>query len=200
MINVPREEALNHPNWSMGNKIPIDSASMMNKGLEAIEAKWLFGLKPEQIDIIVHPQSIIHSIVQFEDGSMKAQMGLPDMRLPIQYALTFPDRIKSDFERFNFLDYPSLTFEKLDEKVFRNVELAYKAMEKGGSLPCVLNAANEIAVEEFLSGNIGFLQMSDVIEETMSSVEFISHPVLEDYLELDKLARDQARNFIGRMR
>ena len=200
MINVTREEALNHPNWSMGNKITIDSASMMNKGLEAIEAKWLFGLKPEQIDIIVHPQSIIHSIVQFEDGSMKAQMGLPDMRLPIQYALTFPDRIKSDFERFNFLDYPSLTFEKLDEKVFRNVELAYKAMEKGGSLPCVLNAANEIAVEEFLSGNIGFLQMSDVIEETMSSVEFISHPVLEDYLELDKLARDQARNFIGRMR
>jgi 1-deoxy-D-xylulose-5-phosphate reductoisomerase len=200
MINVTREEALNHPNWSMGNKITIDSASMMNKGLEAIEAKWLFGLKPEQIDIIVHPQSIIHSIVQFEDGSMKAQMGLPDMRLPIQYALTFPDRIKSDFERFNFLDYPSLTFEKLDEKVFRNVELAYKAMEKGGSLPCVLNAANEIAVEEFLSGNIGFLQMSDVIEETMSSVEFISHPVLEDYIELDKLARDQARNFIGRMR
>jgi 1-deoxy-D-xylulose-5-phosphate reductoisomerase len=200
MMNVTREEALNHPNWSMGNKITIDSASMMNKGLEAIEAKWLFGLKPEQIDIIVHPQSIIHSIVQFEDGSMKAQMGLPDMRLPIQYALTFPDRIKSDFERFNFLDYPSLTFEKLDEKVFRNVELAYKAMEKGGSLPCVLNAANEIAVEEFLSGNIGFLQMSDVIEETMSSVEFISHPVLEDYIELDKLARDQARNFIGRMR
>jgi 1-deoxy-D-xylulose-5-phosphate reductoisomerase len=200
MMNVTREEALNHPNWSMGNKITIDSASMMNKGLEAIEAKWLFGLKPEQIDIIVHPQSIIHSIVQFEDGSMKAQMGLPDMRLPIQYALTFPDRIKSDFERFNFLDYPSLTFEKLDEKVFRNVELAYKAMEKGGSLPCVLNAANEIAVEEFLSRNIGFLQMSDVIEETMSSVEFISHPVLEDYLELDKLARDQARNFIGRMR
>jgi 1-deoxy-D-xylulose-5-phosphate reductoisomerase len=200
MMNVTREEALNHPNWSMGNKITIDSASMMNKGLEAIEAKWLFGLKPEQIDIIVHPQSIIHSIVQFEDGSMKAQMGLPDMRLPIKYALTFPDRIKSDFERFNFLDYPSLTFEKLDEKVFRNVELAYKAMEKGGSLPCVLNAANEIAVEEFLSGNIGFLQMSDVIEETMSSVEFISHPVLEDYLELDKLARDQARNFIGRMR
>ena len=199
MMNVTREEALNHPNWSMGNKITIDSASMMNKGLEAIEAKWLFGLKPEQIDIIVHPQSIIHSIVQFEDGSMKAQMGLPDMRLPIQYALTFPDRIRSDFERFNFLDYPSLTFEKLDEKVFRNVKLAYKAMEKGGSFPCVLNAANEIAVEEFLSGNIGFLQMSDVIEETMSSVEFISHPTLEDYLELDRLARDYARKYIRRL-
>jgi len=199
MKNVTREEALDHPNWSMGNKITIDSASMMNKGLEAIEAKWLFGLKPEQIDIIVHPQSIIHSIVQFEDGSMKAQMGLPDMRLPIQYALTFPERIKSDFERFNFIDYPSLTFERLDEKIFRNVSLAYEAMRKGGSLPCVLNAANEVAVDVFLNGGIGFLQMSDVIEETMSNVEFISHPTLEDYLELDKQARNYASNYIYRL-
>ena len=196
MINVTREEALNHPNWSMGNKITIDSASMMNKGLEAIEAKWLFGLKPEQIDIIVHPQSIIHSIVQFEDGSMKAQMGLPDMRLPIQYALTFPKRIKSDFERFNFIDYPQLTFEKLDDEIFRNVSLAYHAMEKGGSLPCVLNAANEVAVEMFLKGGIGFLQMSDAIEDAMSNVEFISHPTLDDYMELDKLARRFAYDYI----
>jgi len=196
MMNVTREEALNHPNWSMGNKITIDSASMMNKGLEAIEAKWLFGLKPEQIDIIVHPQSIIHSIVQFEDGSMKAQMGLPDMRLPIQYALTFPKRIKSDFERFNFIDYPQLTFEKLDDEIFRNVSLAYHAMEKGGSLPCVLNAANEVAVEMFLKGGIGFLQMSDAIEDAMSNVEFISHPTLDDYMELDKLARRFAYDYI----
>ena len=196
MMSVTREEALRHPNWSMGNKITIDSASMMNKGLEAIEAKWLFGLKPDQIDIIVHPQSIIHSIVQFEDGSMKAQMGLPDMRLPIQYALTFPGRVRSDFERFNFLDYPQLTFEELDREVFRNVTLAYRAMEKGGSMPCVLNAANEVAVETFLSGGIGFLQMSEVIEETMNSIEFIAHPTLDDYHELDKVARDFARKVI----
>ncbi len=196
MMTVTREEALNHPNWSMGNKITIDSASMMNKGLEAIEAKWLFGLKPEQIDIIVHPQSIIHSIVQFRDGSMKAQMGLPDMRLPIQYALTFPERAESDFERFNFLDYPQLTFEKLDEKIFRNVTMAYQAMEKGGSLPCVMNAANEVAVEMFLNGAIGFLQMSDVIEEVMDKVEYISHPTLDDYIILDKASRDFAYRHI----
>jgi len=199
MMSVTREEALNHPNWSMGNKITIDSASMMNKGLEAIEAKWLFGLRPEQIDIIVHPQSIIHSIVQFEDGSMKAQMGLPDMRIPIQYALTFPGRLKSDFERFNFLDYPQLTFEKLDEDIFRSVSLAYRAMKEGGSLPCVLNAANEVAVDVFLKGGIGFLQMFDVIEKTMDGVEFISHPTLDDYLELDKKAREFAGNYIKKL-
>ncbi len=199
MKTVTREQALEHPNWSMGNKITIDSASMMNKGLEAIEAKWLFGLRPDQIDIIVHPQSIIHSIVQFEDGSMKAQMGLPDMRLPIQYALTFPGRVKSNFERFNFPDYPQLTFEKLDEKIFRNVTLAYQAMREGGSMPCVLNAANEIAVEVFLSGGIGFLQMSDVIEETMNNVGYISHPTLDDYHELDKKARMFAGQYIKKL-
>ncbi|NPA35241.1 MAG: 1-deoxy-D-xylulose-5-phosphate reductoisomerase [Chlorobi bacterium] len=196
MMNVSREDALNHPNWSMGNKITIDSASMMNKGLEAIEAKWLFGLKPEQIDIIVHPQSIIHSIVQFEDGSMKAQMGLPDMRLPIQYALTFPGRLKSDFERFNFLDYPQLTFEKLNEDIFKSVALAYRAMEEGGSMPCVLNAANEIAVDAFLNDKIGFLQMFDIIERTMEGVEYVSHPTLDDYLVLDKTAREFALKYI----
>ena len=196
MKNVTREQALNHPNWSMGDKITIDSASLMNKGLEAIEAKWLFGLKPEQIDIIVHPQSIIHSIVQFEDGSMKAQMGLPDMRLPIQYALTFPGRMKSNFERFNFLDYPQLTFEQVDKKVFKNLSLAYQAMNEGGSMPCVLNAANEVAVDMFLQNSIGFLEMPDVIEETMNSVDFISHPTLDDYMLLDRSAREKASEII----
>ncbi len=198
MKNVTRAQALNHPNWSMGDKITIDSASLMNKGLEAIEAKWLFGLKPEQIDIIVHPQSIIHSIVQFEDGSMKAQMGLPDMRLPIQYALTFPERIKSNFERFNFLDYTQLTFEKADDKTFRNLNLAYQAMKEGGGMPCVLNASNEVAVDAFLQGGIGFLEMSDVIEETMSKVGFIAHPTLDDYMLLDNSARKMAREVIRR--
>jgi 1-deoxy-D-xylulose-5-phosphate reductoisomerase len=194
--NVTREQALNHPNWSMGDKITIDSASLMNKGLEAIEAKWLFGLKPEQIDIIVHPQSIIHSIVQFEDGSMKAQMGLPDMRLPIQYALTFPGRMKSNFERFNFFDYPQLTFEQFDKNVFKNPSLAYQAMNEGGSMPCVLNAANEVAVEMFLQNSIRFHEMPNVIEETMSRVEFISHPTLDDYVLLDGDAREMAYEII----
>ena len=196
MKNVTREQALNHPNWSMGDKITIDSASMMNKGLEAIEAKWLFGLKPEQIDVIVHPQSIIHSLVQFEDGSMKAQMGLPDMRLPIQYALTFPGRMKSNFERFSFIDYPQLTFEQVDKKVFRNLSLAYQAMNEGGSMPSVLNAANEVAVEMFLQNSIGFLEMTDVIEETMNKVGFISHPTLDDYITLDAAARNTAHEII----
>ncbi len=197
MKSVTREQALKHPNWSMGDKITIDSASLMNKGLEAIEAKWLFGLKPDQIDIIVHPQSIVHSIVQFEDGSMKAQMGLPDMRLPIQYALTFPERIKSDFERFDFFNYPQLTFEKVDRLTFRNVNLSYQAMKEGGSMPCVMNAANEVAVEVFLNGGIGFLQMSDVIEESMSRVGFIVHPTLDDYIMLDDEARKVAYEIIG---
>jgi len=177
---VKKEQALKHPNWEMGAKVTIDSASLMNKGLEAIEAKWLFGLKAEQIDIIVHPQSIIHSIVQFKDGSMKAQMGLPDMKLPIQYALGYPKRFISDFKRFNFLNYPQLTFEQADTKTFRNLVLAFEAMKKAGNTPCVLNAANEIAVSAFLTDKIGFLQMSDVIENAMEKLAFISKPNYED--------------------
>ncbi|MCU4174589.1 1-deoxy-D-xylulose-5-phosphate reductoisomerase [Carboxylicivirga sp. N1Y90] len=193
---VTRCQALNHPNWTMGDKITIDSASLMNKGLEAIEAKWLFNLKPEQIEIVVHPQSIIHSIVQFEDGSMKAQMGLPDMKLPIQYALTFPKRIKSDFERFNFMDYPSLSFEKADIKVFRNLDLAYQAMSKGGNMPCILNAANEIAVDSFLNKKIGFIEMSSTIEKTMMQSTFVASPSLDDYMQSNTEARKLASQII----
>ncbi|MCU4162727.1 1-deoxy-D-xylulose-5-phosphate reductoisomerase [Carboxylicivirga caseinilyticus] len=193
---VTRCQALNHPNWSMGDKITIDSASLMNKGLEAIEARWLFGLRPEQIDIVVHPQSIVHSLVQFEDGSMKAQMGLPDMRLPIQYALSFPERLKVNFERFNFLDYPSLTFEKADIKVFRNLDLAFEAMKKGGNLPCILNAANEIAVDNFLKSKIGFVEMSDIIEKTMELSTFIAAPTFDDYLNSNAEARELASEII----
>nr|WP_321405726.1 1-deoxy-D-xylulose-5-phosphate reductoisomerase [uncultured Carboxylicivirga sp.] len=193
---VTRCQALNHPNWSMGDKITIDSASLMNKGLEAIEARWLFGLRPEQIDIVVHPQSIVHSLVQFEDGSMKAQMGLPDMRLPIQYALSFPERLKVNFERFNFLDYPSLTFEKADIKVFRNLDLAFEAMKKGGNLPCILNAANEIAVDNFLKSKIGFVEMSDIIEKTMEQSTFIAAPTFDDYLNSNAEARELASEII----
>lgn len=189
---VNKEQALKHPNWNMGDKITIDSATMMNKGLEAIEAKWLFDLKPEQIDIIVHPQSIIHSIVQFIDGSMKAQMGLPDMKLPIQYALSFPDRIKSDFKRFNFLDHPEFTFEKPDIKKFRNIQLAYDAMERGGNIPCAMNAANEIAVDLFLKDQIKFVEISEIIEKTINKINFVARPGLEDYIESDKEARNIA--------
>lgn len=187
---VTKKEALLHPNWCMGDKVTIDSASLMNKGLEAIEAKWLFDLKPEQIEVIVHPQSIIHSIVQFQDGSMKAQMGLPDMRLPIQYALGYPERLNSDFPRFNFLDYPELNFEKPDTNVFRNLELAYFAMNKGGNFPCMLNAANEIAVEAFLNDKIRFLDIPDFIIKTFDRVQFISHPTLEDYSQTDLEVRE----------
>ena len=194
--NVTKKEALNHPNWDIGNKVTIDSASLMNKGLEAIEAKWLFGLEPDQIDVIVHPQSIIHSIVQFKDCSMKAQMGLPDMRLPIQYALGYPKRLESDFPRFNFLDYPELTFEKPNSKIFRNLELAYNAMRKGGNVACILNAANEIAVEAFLRDKIGFLEMSDIVEKTMQRIEFIKHPTLTEYAETDKETRSFAETLI----
>jgi 1-deoxy-D-xylulose-5-phosphate reductoisomerase len=190
LANVTLAQALKHPNWDMGAKITIDSASMMNKGLEVIEARWLFGLKKEQIDVIVHPQSIIHSIAQFRDGSMKAQMGLPDMKLPIQYAMAYPTRLPNDFKRFNFIDYPSLTFEKPDLKAFRNLQLAYDAMDKGGNMPCILNASNEVVVDAFLKEKIGFLEMSDVIEKTMDKATFISNPSLEDYLESDKLARE----------
>jgi 1-deoxy-D-xylulose-5-phosphate reductoisomerase len=197
LTTVKKEQALKHPNWDMGAKITIDSASLMNKGLEVIEAKWLFGLKSEQIDVIVHPQSIVHSIVQFTDGSMKAQMGLPDMKLPIQYALAYPERIKSDFPRFNFLNYPQLTFEQADTKTFRNLALAFEAMNKGGNSPCVLNAANEIAVDAFLKDKIGFLQMSDVVEKCMQSVNYIAKPTYEDYVETDRETRAHAKEMIN---
>jgi 1-deoxy-D-xylulose-5-phosphate reductoisomerase len=185
LLNITKAQALKHPNWVMGAKITIDSASLMNKGLEVIEAKWLFSLQKEQIDVIVHPQSIIHSIVQFNDGSMKAQLGLPDMKLPILYALTYPDRILTDFKRFDFLNYPSFTFEKPDLETFKNLALAFTAMEKGGNSPCVLNAANEIAVELFLQDKIGFLAMSDLINTCLQKIEFITKPSYQDYINTD---------------
>lgn len=193
---VTKKEALKHPNWDMGAKVTIDSASLMNKGLEAIEAKWLFNLNPNQVDIIVHPQSIIHSIVQFNDGSMKAQMGLPDMRLPIQYALSYPNRLEADFERFNFMDFPELTFEKADYKLFRNLELAFEAMRKGGNMPCIMNAANEIAVEAFLNDRISFVEMPNLIEKTMHKIDFELHPSLNDYAQTDCDARQLATSLI----
>ena len=195
---VTREEALKHPNWCMGDKVTIDSASLMNKGLEVIEAKWLFGLKPEQIEVIIHPQSIIHSLVQFEDGSLKAQLGIPDMKLPIQYALGFPKRIKSDFDRFSFTDYPNLTFQSPDLKIFSNLALAYEALHKGGNIPCVLNAANEVVVNAFLEGKLGFLNMPEVIEKTMNSVAFIANPDLNNYVETDSEARKIAGSYLFR--
>ena len=187
---------MKHPNWEMGAKITIDSASLMNKGLEVIEAKWLFGLKPDQIDVIVHPQSIIHSVVQFEDGSMKAQMGLPDMKLPIQYAMAYPQRLKADFPRFNFLDYPRLTFEKADTNSFNNLTLAYEAMQKGGNAPCVLNAANEVVVAAFLKERIGFLEMSDVIATCMEKAIFVANPTYDDYVSSDKESRQIVNDLI----
>ena len=193
---VTKEQALKHPNWDMGAKITIDSATMMNKGLEVIEAKWLFGVPLEKIEVIIHPQSIIHSMVQFEDSSMKAQMGLPDMRVPIQFALSYPDRIKTDFPRFNFADYPSLTFEKPDLETFRNLSLAYSAMEAGGNKPCILNAANEIAVDAFLKDQIGFLEISDVIESCLEKVSYIRTPELQDFVETDKETRVRALELI----
>ncbi len=192
LLEVTKAQALKHPNWDMGAKITIDSASMMNKGLEVIEAKWLFGLRQDQIEVVIHPQSIIHSIVQFEDGSMKAQMGLPDMKLPIQYALAYPNRLKSDFPRFDFRDYSSLTFEAPDTKTFRNLALAYKALGEGGNMPCVLNAANEIAVASFLEDRIKFLEMSDVVEHCLAEIPFIEHPKYEDYVETDRETRRKA--------
>jgi 1-deoxy-D-xylulose-5-phosphate reductoisomerase len=192
---VTKNEALKHPNWVMGAKITIDSASLMNKGLEAIEAKWLFGLHADQIDVVVHPQSVIHSIVQFTDGSMKAQMGVPDMKLPIHYALAYPQRVASNFERFNFLKYPSLTFSEADTKSFRNLELAFSAMRRGGNMPCIINAANEVVVDAFLNDKIGFLQMSDVIEECMETINFVDSPTLNNYLETD----EQTRIFAGQL-
>ena len=196
LSSVTREQALKHPNWDMGAKITIDSASLMNKGLEVIEAKWLFGLKTEQIEVVVHPQSIVHSLVQFEDGSIKAQLGLPDMRIPIQFALSYPDRLKSNFERFNFANYPQLTFEQPDVKTFRNLQLAYDALAAGGNAPCILNAANEIAVAAFLNRQIGFLEMSDLIEETLNQANFLARPQLEDYIESDRQARELSENLL----
>ena len=189
LSTVKKEQALKHPNWVMGAKITIDSASLMNKGLEVIEAKWLFNLDVDQIDVIVHPQSIVHSLVQFTDSSMKAQMGVPDMKLPIQYALNYPDRLKNNFKRFNFLDYPNFSFQKADLETFRNLDLAFTSLRKGGNMPCILNAANEIVVEAFLKDKIGFLQMSEVIEQCMEEISFVEKPQLRDYLETDKHSR-----------
>ncbi|OJZ13916.1 1-deoxy-D-xylulose-5-phosphate reductoisomerase [Sphingobacterium sp. 40-24] len=189
LLQVTKAQALKHPNWSMGAKITIDSASLMNKGLEVIEAKWLFNLSINQVDVIVHPQSIVHSLVQFQDGSMKAQMGIPDMKLPIQYALTYPARFENSFERFNFMDYPTLSFEKADMETFRNLALAYESLRTGGNRSCVLNAANEVVVDAFLKDQVGFLEMSDIIEQTLDKVEFIATPTLDDYLETDRVAR-----------
>ena len=193
---VTLAQALKHPNWAMGAKITIDSATMMNKGLEVIEAKWLFSLKAEQIDVIVHPQSIVHSLVQFEDGSMKAQMGLPDMKLPIQFALTYPDRLKTDFPRFNFMDYPQLTFEKADKETFKNLDLAYKAMEIEGTAACILNAANEVAVDAFLNEKISFLDIARINEETLNNCISIQKPEYEDFVESDRQAREYAKSLI----
>ncbi|HCX24649.1 MAG TPA: 1-deoxy-D-xylulose-5-phosphate reductoisomerase, partial [Cytophagales bacterium] len=196
LLQITKEQALKHPNWDMGAKITIDSATLMNKGLEVIEAKWLFGTDLEQIEVVVHPQSIIHSMVQFEDGSIKAQLGLPDMRLPIQYALTFPERFKADYPRFDFAQYPSLTFEKPDTETFRNLQLAYDALGKGGNHPCILNAANEVAVSEFLKDKIGFLEISDVIADCLAKVSFVKEPGLEDFINTDKETRIKAIELI----
>ncbi|MBO9733203.1 MAG: 1-deoxy-D-xylulose-5-phosphate reductoisomerase [Chitinophaga sp.] len=197
LINVKKDHALQHPNWSMGAKITIDSATLMNKGLEMIEARWLFGLAPENIEVVIHAQSIIHSMVQFVDGSLKAQMGLPDMKLPIQYALGYPDRLANDFPRFSFRNYPSLTFEQPDTKTFRNLAIAIDAMQKGGNAACVMNAANEEVVNAFLKNRIGFLQMTEVIEETLVKIPFIETPTLHDYYECDNAAREHAASLIN---
>ncbi len=190
--HVTKVQALKHPNWNMGDKVTIDSATMMNKGLEVIEARWLFALRADQVEVVVHPQSIVHSLVQFEDGSIKAQLGLPDMRLPIQFALSYPDRLKSDYPRFDFTNYPSLNFEKPDMETFRNLALAFEALNKGGNMPCVLNAANEVAVEEFLKDKVSFLQMSGIVEQCMNKMSYIKSPSYEDYVETDKETRIRA--------
>lgn len=197
LVNVKKEHALQHPNWSMGAKITIDSATLMNKGLEMIEARWLFNLRPSEIQVVIHPQSIIHSMVQFEDGSIKAQMGLPDMKLPIQYAMAFPQRISNNFPRYDFRSVRNLTFEDPDVKTFRNLALAMEALEKGGNTACVMNAANEIAVFAFLRNKINFLEMTDIIEKTMQSIPFINTPTLEEYFESDAAARNFAADQIN---
>ncbi len=196
LVNVKRDHALQHPNWTMGAKITIDSATLMNKGLEMIEAKWLFNLTPEQIQVVIHPQSIIHSMVQFQDGSLKAQMGLPDMKLPIQYAMAFPQRIANDFPRYDFKKPQTLSFEEPDIKTFRNLALATEALNKAGNMPCILNAANEIAVYAFLKNRIGFLDMTEVVEQTMQKISFIEKPNLLEYFETDGEARNFAASLI----
>lgn len=196
LSNIKKESALKHPNWDMGDKITIDSASLMNKGLEVIEAQWLFGLKTSQIEVVVHPQSIIHSAVQFNDGSIKAQLGLPDMKIPIQYALGFPERIQNNFKRFSFFEYPNLSFERPDLKTFKNLQLAYDATEKGGNMPCVLNAANEIAVAAFLKDKIGFLNMSDLIANCMEKITFVANPSLDDYVATNDATRVLAKKLL----
>ena len=198
LLTVKKEQALKHPNWDMGAKITIDSASLMNKGLEVIEAKWLFNLRPDQIDVIVHPQSIVHSLVQFEDGSMKAQMGLPDMKLPIQFALTYPNRFKTDFPRFNFMDYPNLTFEQADRETFNNLNLAFQAMDMGGNAACLLNAANEISVAAFLKDEISFLDIARINEQTMLAGTVVKNPSYDDYVASDAEARRLALGFVGK--
>ena len=200
LAQVTKLQALKHPNWSMGAKITIDSASLMNKGLEVIEAKWLFDLNLSQVDVIVHPQSIVHSLVQFQDGSMKAQMGLPDMKLPIQYALTYPQRFQNDFPRFNFMDYPTLTFEKPDLDTFRNLKLAYQALKEGGNRCCVMNAANEVVVEAFLQDKVSFLGMSDIIEETLCQINNKLEMTLEDYIDFDAETRRVARDLTNKIK
>lgn len=196
LAHITKAQALKHPNWTMGAKITIDSATLMNKGLEVIEAKWLFDLGNEQIDVVVHPQSIVHSLVQFRDGSLKAQLGLPDMKLPIQYALGYPERLGNEFPRFSFLQYPTLTFEAPDEATFRHLPLAFAAMRRGGSAPCVLNAANEVAVAAFLQEAVGFLGMADVVAETLERVPYLAAPTLADYAALDAEARQVAGGLI----
>ena len=197
LMQVTKAQALRHPNWTMGAKVTIDSATLMNKGLEVIEAKWLFGLKTEQVEVVVHPQSIVHSLIQFEDGSIKAQLGLPDMRLPIQFAMSYPTRLKSDFPRFDFANFPALTFEKPDTETFRNLALAFEALARGGNMPCVLNAANEVAVAEFLHDRIGFLEMADVVERCLEKMAYISGPTLEDYVSTDRETRIKAKELIN---
>ena len=196
LAHVTRQQALKHPNWSMGAKITIDSASMMNKGFEVMEAKWLFGVKPEQIEVVVHPQSIVHSMVQFEDGAIKAQLGMPDMRLPIQYAFSYPQRIKASFPRIDWVNCRELTFEQPDLERFRNLALAYEALHRGGNMPCIVNAANEVVVDAFLHDRISFLGMSDVIEQTMSRTSFLDKPTYEDYVATDAEARRLAAEMI----
>lgn len=196
LVNVKASHALQHPNWTMGAKITIDSATLMNKGLEMIEAKWLFGLDNEQVEVVIHPQSIIHSFVQFKDSSVKAQLGLPDMKLPIQYALGFPQRLSNDFKRLNFKEYSKLTFEEPDYKTFRNLAIAKDAMFKGGNVPCVMNAANEVAVQAFLNNKVSFIEMSDIIEETIAKIDFVEHPTLEEYEHSDREARLHAADMV----
>lgn len=198
LTTVTREQALKHPNWNMGAKVTIDSASLMNKGFEMIEAKWLFDVKPEQIEIVIHPQSIIHSMVQFEDGAVMAQLGVPDMKLPISYAFSYPERLKSPSERLDFFSCRAFTFERPDMEKFRNLAFAFEAVRKGGNMPCILNAANEVVVAAFLQGQTGFLQMSDIIEQTMAKTSFITNPVYEDYVRTDTEARRIAKELINK--